>query len=183
MTRLDSDAIFIRHLEPEGAVAMWELRVGNRDFFGPYEPERTDADFTLESIRGALGRDAEDRRAGLTHHFGIFVQDGEALVGQVRLSNVFRGPWQNANLGYSVALEHNGKGYATAAVQLACRFAFTEIALHRVQAGVMTDNDRSIRVLEKVGFRSEGLALRYLRINGAWRDHYIYAVTVEEWER
>lgn len=178
-----SDPAFIRHLEPGDAVALCELRLRDRDFFEPFEPERTDADFTFETVRARIVQDITDRRAGLTHGFGIFRSEDGLLVGQLRLTSIFRGPWQNANLGYFVSEEHNGRGYATAAVRQAARFSFEEIGLHRVQAGVMTDNARSIRVLEKAGFRQEGIALRYLRINGAWRDHYIYAITVEDWAR
>jgi ribosomal-protein-alanine N-acetyltransferase len=107
----------------------------------------------------------------------------EALVGRVSLDNVVRGAWQNATLGYFVDQEHNGKGIATEAVRLSAAYAFKEASLHRIQAGVMPRNARSIRVLEKVGFRFEGVSLRYLQINGVWEDHNMYALTLEDWSR
>lgn len=79
-----------------------------------------------------------------------------------------------------MAEEHNGRGYATQAVGSAVDYAFDELGLHRVQANVMTSNPRSARVLEKAGFRREGLALHYLKIAGRWEDHDLYAITQED---
>lgn len=96
-------------------------------------------------------------------------------------SRTWRGAWQNAVLGYFVDADQNGKGFATEAARLALGFAFGHAGLHRVQAGVMPRNERSIRVLAKTGFRNEGVALRYLEIGGMWEDHIIFAITREEW--
>ncbi|MDX6512499.1 MAG: [ribosomal protein S5]-alanine N-acetyltransferase, partial [Gaiellaceae bacterium] len=103
------------------------------------------------------------------------------LVGFVHLSGLARGPAQTAFLGYWIAQAANGRGYATEGVRLVVGYAFDRLRLHRVQAGVMPRNAGSLRVLEKVGFRREGLALRYLQINDVWEDHVILAVTAEEW--
>lgn len=96
------------------------------------------------------------------------------------LANIVRGAWQNCTIGYFVDEGRGGRGYATEAVRLAVRYAFEHATLHRVQAAVMPRNARSIRVVEKAGFRYEGTAARYLRINGTWEDHNIYAVTRED---
>jgi [ribosomal protein S5]-alanine N-acetyltransferase len=95
---------------------------------------------------------------------------------------VVRGPWQNATLGYWIDKHAGGRGHATRAVRLAVRFAFEHAGLHRVQPAIIPRNVRSVRVAEKVGFRLEGRALRYLKINGVWEDHDVYALTVEDWE-
>ena len=73
-------------------------------------------------------------------------------------------------------------GHATRAVRLALRFAFEHAGLHRVQPAIIPRNLRSVRVAEKAGFRLEGRALRYLKINGTWEDHDVYALTVEDWD-
>jgi len=103
------------------------------------------------------------------------------VVGRITLSSVVLGAWRNANLGYWVARDRGGRGYATEAVALAVRYAFEDAGLHRVQAAVMPRNAPSIRVLEKNRFRPEGLAARYLQIHRAWEDHLLFAVTREEW--
>jgi [ribosomal protein S5]-alanine N-acetyltransferase len=123
-------------------------------------------------------RDLESERA---FDFGIFATGSDELVGRVRLSEIVRGVFQNAYIGYFVSERHNGRGFATAGVRQAVNTAFGPIELHRVQAAVVPRNVGSVRVLEKVGFRDEGLALRYLEINGAWEDHRLFAVTREEW--
>jgi ribosomal-protein-alanine N-acetyltransferase len=169
----------IRDLRPEDADEMLELRVRNRSFFTPFEPILPPEHFTRGAQLDAIvhGNRAWDDDREYT--FGIALPSGE-LAGRIRLSVVVRGPWQNANMGYYVSLESNGRGICTEAVGLTVRFAFERLGLHRVQAAVMPRNTASIRVLEKNGFRREGSAPRYLRINGVWEDHAIFARTMED---
>ena len=171
--------VVLRDLRPEDAAALLDLRLRNREFFEPFEPVPPPDHFTLEAQRRGIdsGNRAwdEDREYALA----LVLPDG-SLVGRVRLSTVVRGAWQNANLGYYVDRDHGGRGIATESAGLAVGFAFGRLGLHRVQAGVMPRNTASIRVLEKNGFRLEGLAPRYLRINGVWEDHVIYALTAED---
>jgi [ribosomal protein S5]-alanine N-acetyltransferase len=77
-------------------------------------------------------------------------------------------------------MNHGGRGYATQAVRLAVRVAFDDLKLHRVQAAVVPENAASARVLAKVGFREEGLARRYLFLDGQWKDHRMFALTVDD---
>ncbi|MFO0660479.1 MAG: GNAT family protein [Polyangiaceae bacterium] len=97
------------------------------------------------------------------------------------LSDVIRGAAQQATLGYWIAAKYQGQGLTTEAVRLALGFAFDALKLHRVQAATMPINTASRRVLAKVGFREEGLAVRYLQIAGSWADHVMHAITAEEW--
>ncbi len=127
-----------------------------------------------------MQRATVDRDADAMYAFGIWEQGTEALVGRVALANIVRGAWQNATLGYFVGEAWGGRGYATEAVRQAVGFAFGEAGLHRIQAAVMPRNVRSIRVMEKNGFRLEGMAQRYLQIDGVWEDHLIYALTSDE---
>jgi ribosomal-protein-alanine N-acetyltransferase len=152
--------------------------VRDRAFLDAWEPIRADTFFTLEVQRRGLAR---LRQAEDLFDFGIFLRAGDELVGRLQLTGISRAPFENAHLGYFVSERHNGRGYATEAVHQAVDAAFHELALHRVQAAVIPRNGASIRVLEKVGFREEGLALRYLQIGGVWEDHKLYAVTAEDW--
>jgi ribosomal-protein-alanine N-acetyltransferase len=178
---LDGELVRIRPLRPSDARALLELRVRNRAFFSPYEPTLSDQHFTLDGQLEDIEQAQEDARRGRRHVFGIFTRAYDELVGRIALANVARGAWQNATLGYYIDEAYQGRGYATDAVRLAVRYAFDVAGLHRVQAGVLVDNARSARVLEKAGFRWEGTSLRYLCINGRWRDHLMFAVTREEW--
>jgi ribosomal-protein-alanine N-acetyltransferase len=105
------------------------------------------------------------------------------VIGRIALGGVLRGAFQNAYLGYWIDVANQGLGLMPEAVRAATTFAFRGVGLHRVQAAVMPRNTRSMRVLEKVGYRREGMALRYLSIAGAWEDHVLFAITAEEWEK
>jgi [ribosomal protein S5]-alanine N-acetyltransferase len=178
---LTGDVASIKLLGPDDAAEYLHVLRRNREFMKPYEPLRPDAYWTLEGQHEQLEQAAREAEAGTGYAFGIYDADG-ALAGRVALANIVRKAWQNATLGYWVDGERNGRGLATAASKLALRFAFEEAGCHRVQAGVMPRNARSIRVIEKIGMRFEGVVERYLLINGVWEDHQMYAVTVEEWK-
>ncbi|MGH2806580.1 MAG: GNAT family N-acetyltransferase [Actinomycetota bacterium] len=173
---------YLRALEPSDAEEMLGLRLKNRSWLQAFEPIRPERLWTLPEQRRELELEQELRREDRRYVHGIFLTEDDRLVGRVSLDNVVRGAWQNATLGYFVAQEHNGRGIATQAVGDALRFGFEEIGLHRVQAGVMPRNVASIRVVEKAGFRYEGMSPRYLQINGEWEDHNMYAITVEDWQ-
>ena len=172
--------VAIRPFESDDAPALLDLRLRNHDFFAPYEPSSVVVPQTPAEQVARLEAERVDWETDRGYVFGIFEPEG-TLVGRIALSHVTRGGWQNAVLGYFVDESANGKGYATDAVRLAIRFAFERAGLHRLQAGVMPRNRRSIRVLEKGGFRHEGLSPRYLEINGVWEDHESFAITREEW--
>ncbi len=169
-------------LHKEHAQALLDLRRRNHNYLQPFEPLRDPSYFTLESQETDILSGMGDKDLASSRLFGIFLRETGELVGRVALTGIARGPFQNANLGYFIAEEQQGKGFMTEAVRLCVGYAFDELGLHRVQAGVMPRNTPSQRVLEKAGFRREGLAERYLRINGVWEDHILYAITREDWE-
>lgn len=177
---LQAADIHIRPLALADAEALQTLRAGNRDYHRPFEPIRPDNHFTLEFQEEQIRTSLLNAQHDTSYSFGIFTNESEQLIGRVTLSSVFRGPWQNANIGYYLDKEHIGRGCATQAVKLAVQCAFTHLKLHRIQGAVMPRNLPSIRVLEKAGFRYEGLARNYLHIHGVWEDHNIYAITCED---
>lgn len=180
--KLSQDQIYIRSFAPSDAEALHELRLRNREFVRPYEPIRPESDFTLQAVKAQLDGAIADFEAGKSYSFGVFMCEQDQLIGRTNLSNVVRGAWQNATIGYFLDQQHNGKGYMSEAVKLAVQFAFEHAGLHRVQGAVMPRNIGSIKVLQKAGFRFEGMSLRYLQINGVWEDHNIYAITAEDWQ-
>jgi [ribosomal protein S5]-alanine N-acetyltransferase len=160
----------IRPLSEPDAQALLELRLGNRQFLAPFEPERPEAFFTLET-QTEIARNRE----GLA--FAIL--DAGVLAGTISLSHVARGSLQSANVGYWVTSTRNGRGLATRAVGELVDHAFAELDLHRLEAGTLVDNLASQRVLTKNGFERIGLARNYLHISGAWRDHVLFQRTRE----
>jgi [ribosomal protein S5]-alanine N-acetyltransferase len=180
--RLHQGATAIRPLESSDLPALVEARIRNREFLTEWEPTRDESFFTPAGQARKLAPDDAAWRTATGFPFAILdAGEGDRLIGRLALANIVRGVWQNATLGYWVSQDAGGRGHATAAVGLALRFAFEVAGLHRVQPAIMPRNVRSKRVVEKCGFRHEGVALRYLKINGAWEDHDLYAMTVEDW--
>jgi ribosomal-protein-alanine N-acetyltransferase len=105
--------------------------------------------------------------------------DGQ-FCGQLTIGNVTHGALRSAWIGYWVAKDVTGGGVATAALALGVDHGFGKVRLHRIEATVRPENAPSRAVLNKAGFREEGLLQRYLEVDGAWRDHLLVAVTVEE---
>jgi ribosomal-protein-alanine N-acetyltransferase len=155
----------VRPLTSEDAGELAALLVENREFLAPFEPDRDERFFTLEGQRERI--ESGEQRA-----FAIL--DGDRIAGTVALSNIVRGPFQSANLGYWVTRDANGRGLATKAVGEVIEIAFGELGLHRLEAGTQLDNVASRRVLEKNGFEPIGIARRYLQIAGEWRDHVLF---------
>ena len=107
-------------------------------------------------------------------------RDDRRLLGVFNLSQVVRGKFQNAYLGYYAFAPSEGRGFMSEGVALLLRYAFTRLKLHRVEANVQPENSRSIRLLERAGFRREGYSPRYLKIGGKWRDHERWAICRED---
>ena len=110
--------------------------------------------------------------------FALLV-DGE-FAGQVTVNNSVRGSAQFASIGYWIDQRFAGRGIMPLAVAMAIDHCFFLSGLHRIEVAIRPENSNSLRVVEKLGIREVGFAPRYLHIDGAWRDHRIYAITVEE---
>jgi ribosomal-protein-alanine N-acetyltransferase len=157
-----------------------DLYLRNRVHLSPWEPAHPPGYYSIDGQRARSLEAATGRAAGREAAYGIVEGSTGTLVGRVGLSGILRGPFQSAHLGYLVDAARCGRGYATEAVRRLLVMAFTELRLHRVEAAVMPRNVASLRVVARAGFREEGLARRYLQINGVWEDHRIFARTVED---
>lgn len=107
-------------------------------------------------------------------------QDG-AIVGAINLSQIIRGVFQNAYLGYFIGAPFAGRGYMGEAVEVLLRYAFRHLKLHRIEANVQPYNAASIALVKRAGFTKEGYSRRYLKICGRWRDHERWAIIAEDW--
>jgi ribosomal-protein-alanine N-acetyltransferase len=179
--QLSHGPVELHPLRRRDAAEWSRLRLANEDWLAPWEPtsfvpwvpRHTPASY--RAMRRVVGRRA---RLGLTVPFAIRVEG--RLAGQVTLDNIVRGAMRSAHLGYWIDRAVAGRGYATIAVALACDHAFGAVGLHRVQADIRPENVRSQRLVERLGFRQEGLLRRYLDIDGDWRDHLSYSLLAEE---
>lgn len=170
------EKIFIRPFTQEDVDARLKLQTENRHFFEMYSMTRQDNYYTVEGQRELIEEYDNNFKNDQEYNFGIFTTADKKLIGTISLFQVIRGSLQSAFIGYFIDKENNGKGYATEAVKWIVEFAFTNLNLHRIEAGVMPHNLGSIRVLEKAGFHKEGLAVKNVKINGKWEDHQVLAI-------
>jgi [ribosomal protein S5]-alanine N-acetyltransferase len=184
MSTLIGRRITLRPLVAEDFPKWQEVRRRNGEWLTRWEPRRTpgapDPVESRDAFAVRCSARQRERHLGTGYGFGIFVEGH--FAGEINLSIVQRGPFQSAYVGYWIDQAHAGQGYTPEAVVLLAQFAFEEQGLHRVQISIVPRNTPSHRVVQKLGIRDEGTALRYLEINGVWEDHVRYALTVEEWE-
>jgi len=152
----------------------------NQAFFQEWDPTRTPDFYTLKAQQDVIEGDLSQMGSG--QHFKFLVykhEEPKRIIGIIALSNIVRGPFQSCYLGYRLDHEEVNKGYMTESLECVIRYAFDELKLHRIEANIMPRNAASLKVVQKLGFSPEGLARKYLQINGNWEDH-IHMVLLNE---
>lgn len=157
-----------------------EFFLRNKDFLEPWEAKRTDEYYSAEFQKSILRDEFALIREGSLFKVWIFKDD--TLIGSIALSNIVRGAFQSCHLGYRLDEQEQGKGIMAEALKWVINYAFQELRLHRIEANIMPRNRRSMRLAEKLGFQHEGLARKYLKINGVWEDHIHMVLLNEELE-
>lgn len=164
-----------------GDYAAWaDLRERSQAYLRPWEPTWPEDDLSRAAYRRRLTSYAREMELGNAWPFFVFDPTGRTLHGAITLSNVRRGVAETGALGYWIGLPYAGRGLATAAVRAMAGFAFRSVRLHRLEAACLPTNAASRRVLEKAGFRKEGEARAYLKINGVWADHVLFGFLSDE---
>ena len=177
---LKGERVFLR-LPVASDYREWaDLRGRSRAFLEPWEPRWTPDELERTAWRDRLSRYREDYARGAAVSFFIFDNATERLMGGITLGNIRHGVAQSGHIGYWIGEPYAGKGYMLEALNLLVTFAFDTLRLHRIEAACIPSNTRSVRVLEKAGFQREGLLRSYLRINGSWQDHYLYALIAND---
>jgi ribosomal-protein-alanine N-acetyltransferase len=157
------------------------VRTANEAWLSPWEPSAALpwADRHTTAAYRAMRRAASRRaRVGMSLPFALHYEG--RFAGQVTVDNIVRGALRSGNLGYWVDSAVAGRGVTSLAVALVCDHAFGPVGLHRLQADIRPENRPSRRLVERLGFRQEGLLRGYLDIDGAWRDHLGYALLAED---
>lgn len=181
--RLFGRRLMLRPLVPADFEAWSEVRVRNEDWLAKWEPLRhpkaPDPAANRDAFASRCSSRDRERQNGAGYAFGIFIDN--AFAGEINLNNVLRGAMQSSTIGYWIDEARAGKSYMSEAVLVVSRFALEELQLHRVEVCIIPRNHNSRRVMEKLGYREEGVAERFLEINGTWEDHVRYGFTMEEW--
>ena len=174
--RIEGDGVRLRPPRASDFAEWRELRAQSRDFLQPWEPTWPDDDLTRAAFRRRLAAYARDREAGTAFPFFVFRARDDALTGGITLSNVRRGVAQMGSVGYWCGQPFTQQGLTLAATRALSVFAFRTLALHRLEAACLPSNAPSRKLLIRAGFREEGLAQAFLKINGVWLDHVLFGL-------
>jgi ribosomal-protein-alanine N-acetyltransferase len=173
--RLVGQRVVVRPPERGDYEAWASLRAGSQAFLTPWEPSWPPDALSRGNFRARIARYAEDWRTDQAYNFFIFALD-ETLLGGIGLANLRRGVAETASLGYWIGEPFARQGYMTATLPLVLDFAFVRLHLHRVEAACLPTNVPSRALLLRAGFHEEGYARQYLRIDGKWQDHLLFAI-------
>jgi ribosomal-protein-alanine N-acetyltransferase len=175
-TVLETDRLLLRTARPDEADAVLDFFVRNEPHLGPCEPARPPGFFTIEGWRERLAQYRDHWLAGTTFRLHLFEKRlPTRVVGSIGLSNVVRGVFQNAQMGFGLDAECVGRGLMLEAVHATLDFGFGRLDLHRIEANHQPQNLRSAALLRRAGFEVQGYARDYLFLDGAWRDHVLTA--------
>lgn len=177
--RLRHGALGLRPIARSDAAAWRQVRERNAAWLEPWEATRPPGESAAPMTFRAMVADLR-RQASVGRCLPFVVTVAGELAGQLTVSNIVGGSAQFASIGYWIDQRHAGRGYMPLAVALASDHCWFERGLHRIEIAIRPENTASLRVVEKLEFAEVGYAPRFLHIDGSWRDHRIFALTVEE---
>ena len=172
--------VLLRHPTMGDYQAWAELRAMSRLHLTVWEPQWARDELTRSAFRRRLRQYQRELKEDLGYAFLVFRQADSVLLGGLSISNVRRGVARAASVGDWIGAPHIGRGHMTDAVKAVLPFAFVTLGLHRLEAACLPHNYPSARVLQKAGFKREGMARRYLKINGLWQDHDLFALLQDD---
>lgn len=158
-------------------VADYVLR--NKEFLLDTDPLHEESYYTEDGQRAELQQDEKNIANLDSVRFWIKEKDTNKIIGMIALNGIVMGVFQSCFLSYKLDKDYLNRGYMTEAAKKIIEIAFKDVALHRIEANIMPRNKASLRVVEKLNFKNEGLAKKYLKINGVWEDH-IHMVLLNE---
>jgi ribosomal-protein-alanine N-acetyltransferase len=185
LPELATPRLRLLHVRPAMARAFGEFMVRNADHLQRWDPPRPIDVGTAAHWRPQLSAAVREFRAGASLRWALFDAEPRRqapLLGRVNFTQIFRGPFQSCVLGYQLDASAQGKGLMYEALRAALQDLFSIRGMHRVQAAFVPENERSARLLDRLGFERIGIARKYLFINGAWRDHILTALINRDFE-
>jgi ribosomal-protein-alanine N-acetyltransferase len=177
---IQGDGVYLRYPRIGDYLAWARLRGESRAFLAPWEPVWASDELTKGAFRRRIKRYQKEARLDSAYAFFVFRAEDDMLIGGCTLSNIRRGVTQCCALGYWIGERFARQGYMHDAVRALIPFIFSTLGLHRIEAACLPGNEASRNLLQKTGFVQEGLARRYLQINGEWRDHLLFALLEED---
>lgn len=177
---LDGDGVRLRPFRPTDYAEWVELRIASREFLQPWEPTWPSDDLTRTGFRRRMTAYHREIDLGVGFPFLIFRTSDGAMTGGVSISNVRRGVALMGTMGYWCAAPYARQGHTLAGARAAAEFGFGRLGLHRLEAACVPENNASRNLLLRAGFKQEGKASAYLKINGVWRDHLTFGLLASD---
>lgn len=144
----------------------------NKEFFKEFDPQRPEIFYKASTHKDIIKRELEEIKASRMLKFWIYkIEDKKRIIGMINFSNITMGVFLSTTVGYKLDEFEQHKGYMTEALKAAVIIVFRELKLHRIEANIMPHNKPSLELVKRLGFEYEGLAKKYLKINGKWEDH------------
>jgi ribosomal-protein-alanine N-acetyltransferase len=174
---LVTDRLSVVHMAPGHSAQLLDFLHRNEAHLAPWDPPHPVGFDTIEYWEAQCARAVADYEEGLVARWLLFMQgEPDRVIGRVNFTQIARGPFQSCMLGYAIDSDCQGRGLMREALAATITYAFDVLRLHRIQANYVPSNVRSARLLQRLGFRKEGVAADYLYIDGAWRDHVLTAL-------
>ena len=170
-TYYETEHLILKKLTKKNADEVLEYFQRNKEFLEEWEMIRGDEFYTIEFQESQLEKEQDLIERGSMVKLWIYKKEEDKIIGSIAFSNIVRGAFLSCHLGYKLDKDEINKGYITEAVRRGIDIVFDDMKLHRIEANIMPKNKQSLRIVEKLGFYNEGLAYKYLKINGKWEDH------------
>ena len=174
--KLTGQRVFLRPPKRRDALKWQKLRMSSKSFLVPWEPSWDASSCSRRAYLRYFKNSNYLANMDRAYSFLIFKSDDRSLLGGINVGNVRRGVAQSASLGYWIGVNYAGNGYMKEALKLLIPSLFVDLRLNRIEAATLEENIASRNLLKKIGFKKEGILRKYLKINGAWRDHILYGL-------
>ena len=173
----ETNRLRLKILDSFHAAKILDFYNENKDFFNPYEPDRPEGFYTIKYQKSLSDFEYNGFLQGKFTRFYIFKKDNpNKIIGSVSFSNIQRGAFLSANIGYKIHTDYTNKGYDYEAIKKALDIMFSDGVLHRIEAYILPSNTPSLALIDKLGFRYEGVATSYVKLHGEWADHLRYSI-------
>lgn len=168
----ETDRLILKVIDKSDAPLVVDYYLRNQSFLEEWVPVRDKEFYSLQNQEELIQQDRLKIEANQLLKFWMFCKHHpDRIIGSISFDSIVRGAFLSCYLGYKLDKDEVGHGYMTEALGKGIDLIFGEWGLHRIEANIMPKNQRSLRVVEKLGFYNEGLARKYLKINGEWEDH------------
>lgn len=168
----ETERLILKPIDKSYAGLVIDYYLRNKSFLEEWEAVKSEEFYTKQYQEELLEKELASIESNNSLRLWIFKKENEnRIIGTIGFSNIVRGAFLSCHLGYKLDKDEVNKGYITEAIQRGIEIIFNEFGLHRIEANIMPKNKCSLRAVEKLGFYNEGLAYKYLKINGKWEDH------------